>query len=190
MTNHRRPGYSVVNTVAGPSFSENTAPAAWPHNLRNQVITSMAYIRERMTKTGKHFYELSVNLDGEHYSKRWYPPDGMSKRKADKEVMTAAVQFEADCKSGKIQNRHQKNHLSAKLNPTLREYGEQIFMPCQIGYNEREFPCEFSELPQQPHLSGARRHSDAGNHPHPHHAVSAHPPAGGSGARHGGEKIM
>ena len=91
----------------------------------------MAYIRERMTKTGKHFYELSVNLDGEHYSKRWYPPDGMSKRKADKEVMTAAVQFEVDCKSGKIQNRHQKNHLSAKLNPTLREYGEQIFMPAK-----------------------------------------------------------
>ena len=95
------------------------------------MITSMAYIRERMTKTGKHFYELSVNLDGEHYSKRWYPPDGMSKRKADKEVMTAAVQFEADCKSGKIQNRHQKNYLSAKLNPTLREYGEQIFMPAK-----------------------------------------------------------
>ncbi len=93
----------------------------------------MAYIRERTTKEGKRFYELAVNWDGERYSRRWYAPEGMNKRKADMAAAVAASEFEEECRAGRVQKHPNKTSIKypVGLNPTLKEYSEQVFMPAK-----------------------------------------------------------
>lgn len=73
-----------------------------------------------------------------HYTKRWYPPEGWSKRSIDKELAKVAAEFERQCNAGEILTRQEQKDKAAfdaaeaaKI-LTLKQYGEQVFMPAKV----------------------------------------------------------
>lgn len=99
----------------------------------------MASPRLKMTKDGRRFYEIRVSRGrGKSYlTKRWYVPDGWSKKSIDKELARVAAEFERQVKAGEIISREeqkekdlQQKQEAAKIQ-TLRQYGESVFMPAK-----------------------------------------------------------
>lgn len=97
----------------------------------------MASTRRKTTKAGRDFYEIRVNLgrDRSQLSTRWYVPEGWSQRAIDRELAKVAAEFERQCRAGEVltkaqerERREQAAREAAKL-PTLKEYGEQVYMP-------------------------------------------------------------
>lgn len=97
----------------------------------------MASPRMKETKDGKRFYEIRVSRGrGKSYlTKRWYVPDGWSKKSIDKELAKVAVEFEQQVKAGEVISREEQKEkdLQAKREAakilTLKQYGETVFMP-------------------------------------------------------------
>lgn len=99
----------------------------------------MPSIREKSTKSGDVFFEIRVSRGrGKSYlTKRWYPPKGWSKRSIERELAKVAAEFEQDCHSGEIISRKEQKELDLQKKlefekiPTLKSYGETIFMPAK-----------------------------------------------------------
>ena len=89
------------------------------------------------TKDGRAFYEITVSRGRKKgkLTKRWYPPEGWSKRSIERELAAVAAEFERQCDSGKIVSRAEQREREAKQAEkearilTLRQYGETVFMP-------------------------------------------------------------
>lgn len=99
----------------------------------------MASPRLKTTKSGKRFYEIRVSRGrGQSYlTTRWYVPDGWSQKSIDKELAKVAAEFERQVKAGEVISREeqrekdlQQKQEAAKIQ-TLRQYGEQVFMPAK-----------------------------------------------------------
>ena len=107
----------------------------------------MASIREISTKTGKCF-EIGVSRGrgvAKAY-KRWYPPEGWSKKSIEREVNRVARDFEKEVEEGIALTRAERKEkerleaLEAAKIQTLRQYAERVFMPVktvQISENTR-----------------------------------------------------
>ena len=100
-------------------------------------LKAMASIKLMETKDGRRFYQISVSrgYGKAPYKKRWYWPDGWSKRTAEREAARQAAAFELACKNGEVLNRAQKRDKAAqeaaeaaKLK-TVKQYADGVFMP-------------------------------------------------------------
>ena len=96
----------------------------------------MASIKQQETKSGKRFFLISVSrgYGRTPYTKRWYWPDGWSKRSAEREAAKQAAEFERACAAGEVLNRAEAKEKAAqeaaeraKLK-TVKEYGNNVFM--------------------------------------------------------------
>lgn len=73
----------------------------------------------------------------QQYTTRWYPPEGWSSRAVERELARVSVRFEEDCRAGRVHTRAQQRAiqaqeaLAASQLPTLRDYGETVFMPAK-----------------------------------------------------------
>ena len=97
----------------------------------------MASIKLNETKDGRWFFQISVSrgYGKAPYKRRWYWPDGWSKRTAEREAAKQAAAFELACKNGEVLNRAQEREKAAqeaaeaaKLK-TVRQYADGVFMP-------------------------------------------------------------
>lgn len=97
----------------------------------------MPSTRKKTTKDGREFYEIRVSRGrGKTYlSKRWYVPDGWSKKAIDRELARQAAEFEREVQAGEVTSRAEQKALelqqaaeAAKIQ-TLRQYGELVYMP-------------------------------------------------------------
>lgn len=88
------------------------------------------------TKDGRRFFKISVSRGHGKtpYTKRWYWPDGWSKRAAERELNKVAAEFELQCEKGEVLNREELKSKAAeeaaeaaKLK-TVRQYGDGVFM--------------------------------------------------------------
>ena len=107
----------------------------------------MASIREINTKSGKCF-EIGVSR-GRGVTKayrRWYPPEGWSKKSIERELNRVARDFEKEVEEGIALTRAERKEkerleaLEAAKIQTLRQYAERVFMPVktvQISENTR-----------------------------------------------------
>ena len=99
----------------------------------------MASISKKQTKTGKTFYEIRCHIDRNRptLTKRWYPPEGWSKRAIDKELNRQAAEFERQCKEGMVLGKAEKAEKAAQEAAeaakilTLQQYAEQVFLPAK-----------------------------------------------------------
>ncbi len=97
----------------------------------------MPSIRKRETKDGQVFYEISVSRgrDKSRLTRRWYPPDGWSRKAIERELAAVAAEFERQSDSGEIVSRAEQRERAALEAAeatkilTLRQYGERVFMP-------------------------------------------------------------
>lgn len=97
----------------------------------------MASIRLMETKDGKRFFQICVSrgYGNAPYKKRWYWPDGWSKRTAERELAKVTAEFERACAAGEIQTRAEAKEKAAlaaaeaaKLK-TVKQYADGVFMP-------------------------------------------------------------
>lgn len=99
----------------------------------------MASISKKQTKTGKTFYEIRCHIDRNRptLTKRWYPPDGWSKRTIDKELSRQAAEFERQCKAGEVLSKAEQAEKAAQEEAeaakilTLNQYAQQVFLPAK-----------------------------------------------------------
>lgn len=97
----------------------------------------MASTRKQTTKDGKVFYEISVSRGRgkSRLTRRWYPPEGWSKKSIERELAAVAAEFERQSDAGEVISRaeHREKDAQAKAEAakmlTLRQYGERVFMP-------------------------------------------------------------
>lgn len=91
------------------------------------------------TKDGRRFWKISVSRGYglTPYTKRFYWPDGWSKKAVESRLKSFAGEFEQKCNSGEVLNREQQRlkeeaeqAAMAKLK-TVKSYGESVFMPCK-----------------------------------------------------------
>ena len=96
----------------------------------------MASTKLMTTKDGKRFFQISVSrgYGKAPYKKRWYWPDGWSKRTAERELKKVAAEFERACAAGEIKNRTEQKEIAAaaaaeraKLK-TFRDYALGVYM--------------------------------------------------------------
>ena len=110
----------------------------------------MPSTRKMTTKSGKVFYEISVSRGRgkSRLTRRWYAPDGWSKKAIERELAAVSAEFERQCDAGEAISRaeqHEKDaqeaaEAAAKAAQqaaeaakilTLRQYGERVFMPAK-----------------------------------------------------------
>lgn len=97
----------------------------------------MACTLEKCTKDGKRYYEIRVSRGRgkARLTKRWYPPEGWSKKNIDRELARVARDFENEVQAGAVitreeqRQREQEAAAQAAKIQTLKQYGEQVFMP-------------------------------------------------------------
>ena len=97
----------------------------------------MASTRQLTTKDGRVFYEITVSRGRgkARLTRRWYPPDGWSRRAIERELAAVAAEFERQSDAGEVVSRAEQKEREAKEAEeeakilTLRQYGEQVFMP-------------------------------------------------------------
>lgn len=97
----------------------------------------MASTRLKSTKDGRRFYEIRVNMgrNKPQLTHRWYVPDGWSQKAIDRELAKVAADFERRCHAGEILTREEQRQRAAQETAeaakilTLKQYGEQVFMP-------------------------------------------------------------
>lgn len=99
----------------------------------------MASIKQMETKDGKRFFQICVSRGHGKapYKKRWYWPDGWSRRTAEREAAKVAAEFERACGAGEVMNRAQEKEKAAqeaaeaaKLK-TVRQYVDGVYMPAK-----------------------------------------------------------
>ena len=99
----------------------------------------MASCRKKTTKDGRSFYEIRVSRGrGKSYlTKRWYVPDGWSRKAIDRELAKVSAEFERQCHAGEVVSRAEQKEKdllqeqeAAKIQ-TLRQYAETVFMPAK-----------------------------------------------------------
>ena len=97
----------------------------------------MASIKAMTTKDGRRFFQIAVSRGYglTPYTKRWYWPDGWSKRSVERELKKVAAEFERACGAGEVLNRAQEKERAeakaaeaAKIK-TVRQYAQSVFMP-------------------------------------------------------------
>ena len=110
----------------------------------------MPSARKMTTKSGKVFYEISVSRGRgkSRLTRRWYAPEGWSKKAIERELAAVSAEFELQCDTGEAISRaeqHEKGpreaaEAAAKAAQqaaeaakilTLRQYGERVFMPAK-----------------------------------------------------------
>lgn len=96
----------------------------------------MASTRLRETKDGRAYYEIRIRPEeGKEVSRRWYVPDGWSKRAIDRELAKQAAELERLVKAGEVQTRREiaaeeaERAAEQSKIQTLRQYVERVFMP-------------------------------------------------------------
>ena len=99
----------------------------------------MASTRKGMTKDGRVFYEISVSRGRgkSRLTRRWYPPEGWSRKAIERELAAVAAEFERQSDAGEVISRaeHREREVqeaaeAAKI-LTFRQYGERVFMPAK-----------------------------------------------------------
>lgn len=97
----------------------------------------MASIKLMETKDGRRFFKISVSrgYGKTPYTTRWYWPENISKRTAEREAQKAAAAFELKCDQGEVLTRAEAKQRemeaqaeTAKLK-TVRQYADGVFMP-------------------------------------------------------------
>lgn len=97
----------------------------------------MPSIRQKETKSGQPFYEIRVSRGrGKSYlTKRWYPPEGWSRKAIERELAKVSAEFERQAATGEAISREeqkerdlQQKQEAAKVQ-TLHDYSETVFMP-------------------------------------------------------------
>lgn len=99
----------------------------------------MASYRKMSTKNGRIFYEISVSRGRgkSRLTRRWYVPDGWSRRAIERELAAVAAEFERQSDAGEIVTRAERREREAQEAAeaakilTLRQYGERVFMPAK-----------------------------------------------------------
>ncbi len=97
----------------------------------------MPSIRKRETKNGQVFYEISVSRGRgkSRLTRRWYPPEGWSRKAIERELAAVAAEFERQSDAGEIITRAEQRERAAQEAAeaakilTFRQYGERVFMP-------------------------------------------------------------
>lgn len=97
----------------------------------------MAFTRKKTTKTGKTFYEIRVDRGPgkPEMTRRWYPPEGWSKKAIDRELAKQAAEFERQVKAGEVLSRSEQKErerlakLEEEKHLTLQQFTERVFMP-------------------------------------------------------------
>lgn len=97
----------------------------------------MASTRKLNTKDGQIFYEIIVSRGREksQLTTRWYPPKGWSQKAIDRELVKVKAEFERKVRAGEIVSKEEQAELDrqraleAAQIKTLKQYGEQVFMP-------------------------------------------------------------
>lgn len=99
----------------------------------------MASTRKGLTKDGRVFYEISVSRGRgkSRLTRRWYPPEGWSRKAIERELAAVAAEFERQSDAGEVISRaeHREREVqeaaeAAKI-LTFRQYGERVFMPAK-----------------------------------------------------------
>ena len=108
----------------------------------------MPSTRLKTTKEGRRFYEIRVRPAADKaYCTRWYVPEGWSQKAIDRELTKVSAEYERQVKAGEVVNRAEKKAIQAEAEReaakirTLRQYGEQVFMPAKrvtISENTRD----------------------------------------------------
>lgn len=99
----------------------------------------MPSTRKLTTKAGQIFYEIRVSRgrDKSYLTKRWYPPEGWSRKAIDRELAAVSAEFEHQCAAGEVVSRAETREKAAQKAAeaarilTLCQYGEQVFMPAK-----------------------------------------------------------
>ena len=97
----------------------------------------MASTRKMLTKDGRVYYEINVSRgrDKSRLTRRWYVPDGWSRRAIERELAAVAAEFERQCDAGEVISRAEQRERAAQEAAeaakilTFRQYGERVFMP-------------------------------------------------------------
>lgn len=97
----------------------------------------MASFRKLTTKGGRTFYEISVSRGRgkSRLTRRWYPPDGWSRKAIEREPAAVAAEFERQSDTGQIISRAEQQEQATQAAAeaakilTMRQYGERVFMP-------------------------------------------------------------
>lgn len=97
----------------------------------------MAYSRERVTKDGRRFYEITVSRGRgvPRITRRWYVPPAWSARAIARQLAKEEAALEAAVASGEITTRKEAKaaaeaEAAARLqNMTVKEYAEEVFLP-------------------------------------------------------------
>lgn len=110
----------------------------------------MPSTRKMTTKSGKVFYEISVSRGRgkSRLTRRWYVPEGWSKKAIERELAAVSAEFERQCDAGEAISRAEQKEKEAREAAeaaakaaqeaaeaakilTLRQYGERVFMPAK-----------------------------------------------------------
>ncbi|MBM6897765.1 site-specific integrase [Pseudoflavonifractor capillosus] len=97
----------------------------------------MPSTRKLKTKDGRVFYEISVSRgrSKSRLTRRWYPPEGWSRKAIERELAAVAAEFERQSDAGEVISRSEQKDREAQVAAeaakilTLRQYGERVFMP-------------------------------------------------------------
>lgn len=97
----------------------------------------MPSTRKLETKDGRVFYEISVSRGRgkSRLTRRWYPPDGWSRKAIERELSAVAAEFERQSDAGEVISRSEQKERDAQSVAeaarilTFRQYGERVFMP-------------------------------------------------------------
>ena len=67
----------------------------------------MPSIRKMETKSGQPFYEISVSRGRgkSRLTRRWYPPEGWSRKAIERELAAVAAEFERQSDDGEVISR-------------------------------------------------------------------------------------
>ena len=109
----------------------------------------MPSTRKMTTKSGKVFYEISVSRGRgkSRLTRRWYAPEGWSKKAIERELAAVSAEFERQCDAGEVISRAEQREkasqeaMEAAKILTLLQYGERVFMPAKtvtLSENARE----------------------------------------------------
>ena len=97
----------------------------------------MPSTRKLETKDGRVFYEISVSRGRgkSRLTRRWYPPEGWSRKATERELAAVAAEFERQSDAGEAISRAEQKEREAQAVAeaakilTFRQYGERVFMP-------------------------------------------------------------
>lgn len=101
----------------------------------------MASTKLQETKDGRRFFQICVSrgYGKAPYKKRWYWPEGWSKRTAERELAKVTAEFERACAAGEVSNRAEAKQKAAEAAAeaaklkTVRQYADGVFMPTKAA---------------------------------------------------------